>query len=304
MYLMYLDKGADRTDTTVSVASNSTSARVTLAVRMQIHFGIAGTRLANCRAPIKDPVSTQFGILKHDSCIQPALPALISNHHPTEAHHHWIAMAESLFTIPTTFQSVDRYFDARKELINAERNLGYEGRAKRSPLETAAEKIVQDLKSWEEHNHHGILGDGTGHEAGHRFMHGFDSVEKSKLLEISLKAPKGCLLHCHFDAMLPPDTLLSDARKQPRLYIKTDAPLTSPGFFAYALPQFDVFAEEIAPTEATNLFSRNYVTGSWMKYSEFLKQFPGNAEKAEEWLRKRMVLQVEDTYHPQQTVNG
>lgn len=213
-------------------------------------------------------------------------------------------MSSSSFDSPKTFASVEEYLSAREQLISAERDVGYESRAKRTPLETQAEEIVQSVKAWEEHNHHGVQNDGSGVDAGHRYFHGMDAVAKSKLLAISQKAPKGCMLHSHFDAMLPPETILSDARKQDRLYIKTDAPLTSPGFFAHALPNFDVFADEVALTETTNVFSRAYVTGSWMKYSEFLRLFPGGADRAEEWLKRRMVLQAAESYHPSQTVNG
>lgn len=210
----------------------------------------------------------------------------------------------SSFESPVTFESVEEYLKARDSLISAERMIGFESRAKRSPLETEAEEIVQTLKAWEEHNHHGVQVDGSGVDAGHRYFHGINAVSKSKLLHISQKAPKGCMLHSHFDAMLPPETILEDALKQDKLYIKTDAPLTTPGFFQYALPAFNVFADEITLTETTNLFSRAYITGSWMKYSEFLRLFPGGAKRAEDWIKRRMVLQAEDSYHPSQTVNG
>lgn len=208
-------------------------------------------------------------------------------------------------TLPSgPFGSLDEYLKARASLVRAEKAHGYEGSVERTTLELAAEEIVQRLKAWEDLNVYGINSDGSGHEAGHRFLHGLDLIPTSKLFDIALKAPKGCLLHCHYDCLLPPDTVLSDARKQPNLYIKADVPLVSGGFFAHALPQFDVFGEDIPPTESTNLFNNSYVAGSWMRYSEFLTKFPGGVEKAEAWLHKRMVLQPDDAYHPRQTVNG
>ncbi|KAH8900736.1 Metallo-dependent hydrolase [Thozetella sp. PMI_491] len=213
-------------------------------------------------------------------------------------------MSPSSFVVPESYASVEDYAAARKALIAAERNLGYEGRAQRTALEAEAEAIVLKLKAWEEHNHHGVNSDGSGHEAGHRFMHGLESVTGSKLLAIASKAPKGCLLHCHYDAMIPPETILSDARQQPLLHISTDIPLTNTQFFAHAFPQFDVFAEDAGPSAAGDIFSPSYVSGSWMKYSEFLARFPGGPERAEAWIRKTMVLQIDDVYHPKQTVNG
>ncbi|KAL7813050.1 hypothetical protein V8C26DRAFT_171064 [Trichoderma gracile] len=202
------------------------------------------------------------------------------------------------------FGSLDEYHKARDALVSAERTYGYESLVQRTPLESTAEAIIQRLKAWEQKNVYGIQSDGSGHEAGHRFLHGLDLVPDSKLFDVATKAPKGCLLHCHYDCLLPPDTVLADARNQPNLYIRSDVPLISAGLFAHALPQFDVFGRAIPLTESTNLFSRAYVGGSWMRYSDFLERFPGGAGKAEAWLYKRMVLQPDDAYHPKQTVNG
>lgn len=213
-------------------------------------------------------------------------------------------MATSSFAVPETYASIEDYAAARKALIAAERNLGYEGRAQRTALEAQADEILLKLKAWEEYNHHGINSDGSGHEAGHRFLHGLDSVTNSKLLAVSLKAPKGCLLHCHYDAMIPPETIFSDARNQPLLYISTDIPLTSAEFFAHAFPRFNVFADSAAPGDIGDLFSPAYVAGSWMKYSEFQARFPGGPDRVEAWLRNIMVLRIDDIYHPRQTVNG
>jgi adenosine deaminase CECR1 len=199
--------------------------------------------------------------------------------------------------------SLGEYLKARDSLVSAEKALGYESLVERTPLESTAEEIIYRLKEWEDRNVYGIKSDGSGHEAGHRFLHGLDLVSDSKLFEVATKAPKGCLLHCHYDCLLPPDTVLADARKQPNLYIRSDVPLISAGLFAHALPQFGVFGQATPPAES-NMFHETYVSGSWMRYSSFLRRFPGGAAKAETWLRKRMVLQPDDAYHPKQTVNG
>lgn len=208
------------------------------------------------------------------------------------------------FALPQDLESVEDYFKAREAFVNAERALGYESKVNRSDLESRAQEIVQALKKWEEYNHHGVRVDGSGCEAGHRFLHGLDAIGNSKLFKIAQKAPKGSLLHCHFDCILPPQTLLGDAREQDRLHIKTDCPLTTAGFFACALPQFRVLPQDVDLSETTNLFSKAYVAGSWMKYSEFLRLFPGGPERAEAWLSNQMVITSDNAYHPRQTVNG
>lgn len=208
------------------------------------------------------------------------------------------------FTLPEDLGSVEEYFRTRESFVNAERALGYESKVNKSELEARAQEIVQKLKKWEEYNHHGVRIDGSGCEAGHRFLHGLDAIENSKLFEIAQRAPKGSLLHCHFDCILPPRTLLDDARQQDRLHVKTDCPLTTAGFFASALPQFCVLPQAEDLSETKNLFSKAYVAGSWMKYSEFLRLFPGGPDRAEAWLTKQMVLTSDDAYHPRQTVDG
>lgn len=217
---------------------------------------------------------------------------------PTDAK-----MATS-FTLPEDLGSVDDYFKARQSFVNAERALSYESKVTSSELEARAQEIVHTLKKWEESNHHGVRIDGSGCEAGHRFLHGLDAIENSKLFNIAQKAPKGSLLHCHFDCILPPRSFLDDARKQDRLHIKTDCPLTTAGFFACALPQFCVLPQAVDLSETTNVFSKTYVAGSWMKYSEFLSLFPGGLERAEAWLSNQMVIPPDDAYHPHQTVDG
>lgn len=217
---------------------------------------------------------------------------------------HYLTMSKSSFPLFKSFGSLDEYFKARESLVRAEKAHGYESLFQRTSLESTAEEIIQQLKTWEDQNIYGIKSDGSGYEAGHRFFHGLDVAPTSKLFEVAVRAPKGCLLHCHYDCLLPPDTVLSDARNQPNLYIKADVPLVSEGLFAYALPQFDVFSQDIPLIDSTNMFSKGYIAGSWMRYSDFLAKFPGGAEKAEAWLYKRMVLKPEDAYHPKQTVDG
>lgn len=201
--------------------------------------------------------------------------------------------------------STEDYFSLRSQLIKAERAQGFAGNVQTSALEDKAGDLIETLKKWEETHLHGVQINGAGYEAGHKFLHGMESsLAKSSLLEIALKAPKGALLHCHFDCILSPETILRNARKQERLYIMADVPLVSEAFFVHALPQFTVFGDALRPNESSNLFSRAYVAGSWMQYSKFRDCFPGGPDKAEEWLSSRMVLQAENAYDPRQTVDG
>lgn len=197
------------------------------------------------------------------------------------------------------------YASAREALIQAEQTMSFVGNEDPSQLEQTASLIVQKLKNWEEVNTHSIHPNGTGFELGHKFLHGLATISKSRILEIAKRAPKGALLHCHLEAMLrPSESLLIDAREEENMYICVDAPLTSKGFFEHALPAFDVLPEYVPLTDTTNVYSRSYIPGSYMKYSCFLQQFPGGPQKGEEWVESKMMLHAEDTYHPEQTVDG
>ena len=204
------------------------------------------------------------------------------------------------------FSSTEVYLQARSNLIRDEHAYSCYDNSTINPLEAKAGRIVETLKKWEERNHHGVQTDGTGNEAGHKFIYNVPSISTSSLFAIALQAPKGALLHCHFEAILPPEGIIRDARGQENLFIKSDVPLTSPDYFTHALPQFAVLPidEEVEVKGSTNLFSKSYVPGNWMRYSTFRTRFPGGEEAAELWLAAKMALGADHAYHPKQTVDG
>jgi adenosine deaminase CECR1 len=202
--------------------------------------------------------------------------------------------------------SVQDILTARSNLIEAEQKLTFYNEAKQTTLEERAGEIVSRIKQWEETNVHGVHNDGSGWEAGHKFLLGLPTLPRSRLMAIASKAPKAGLLHCHFDVLLPPQALLNDARRQDNLFIKTDVPLISEGLFTHALPQFALLsrADTPEPGHATNLFSKTYLAGSFMRYSTFLESFPGGAGKGEDWVRQKMTLGSDVVHLAQQTVDG
>jgi len=202
-------------------------------------------------------------------------------------------------------ETTDAFAKARHDLVKAERDFGFLGQAQPSELEWTAGVVIEKLKQWEETNMHIMHGDGSGFEAGHKYLHGLDIIQTSTILELAKKAPKGALLHCHLEAMLAPkDSLLIDARNQPNLYIKSDVPLISKGFFEHALPQFEVLDINYTPEETIDVFSKSYIPGKLMKYTDFLHQFPGGPQRAEDWISSKIVINAKDAYHAEQTVNG
>ncbi|KAB2574855.1 Metallo-dependent hydrolase [Lasiodiplodia theobromae] len=204
------------------------------------------------------------------------------------------------------YANKDDYLTARAALIAAEQAHSFRATLSPStPLEARANAILHALKQQDEAELHTMHPNGTGFELGHKFLHGLSTIASSKIFAIAARAPKGALLHCHFDAILPPELLLADARRNPHMCIRTDAPLSHAGFFAAALPTFSVLpAADLAATKGVDIFSPAYVAGSWMPYARFLERFPGGAAEAERWLRAKVVLHAERAYAPEQTVDG
>ncbi|GME65583.1 putative adenosine deaminase [Neofusicoccum parvum] len=217
----------------------------------------------------------------------------------------------STYTPPpvgTRYATKEAYLAARGALIAADRAQHPTTTASpSSALESRANAVVASLKQRE------ISTTNTatiplGFEPGHKFLHGIPHpIARSSLFAIASRAPKGALLHCHLDAMLPPSLLLEDARRQPNLCIRTDAPLTSAAFLAAALPTFQVLPEadvRAAEESGVSVFESRYVSGTWMPYARFLVAFPGGAQAAEEWVCGKVVLSAADAYETMQTVDG
>ncbi|KAL0257192.1 hypothetical protein SLS55_008002 [Diplodia seriata] len=205
------------------------------------------------------------------------------------------------------YATKDEYMSARAALVAAERAQSFTADLPPStPVETHANAILAALKEQDQAELHTVHPTGAGFELGHKFLHGLPTIAESKIFAIAARAPKGALLHCHFDAMLPPEHLLADAQRNPHMCVRTDAPLTHAAFFAAALPTFAVLpaADLALAHDNVSVFSPAYVAGSWMPYTRFLQEFPGGRAEAERWLRGKIVLRAERAYAPEQTVDG
>jgi adenosine deaminase CECR1 len=213
----------------------------------------------------------------------------------------------STFDIPTRYPSTAAYAKSREDLLEAENAAAFDYTAVKSASSTErkANKIVKALLELESDTLYGVHHNGSGHEPAHQFRRSKHLIDDSKLLEIAKRAPKGALLHCHFDAMLPPSALISIAAGMANMHIRTDAPLIHTGFYEHALTTFQVLSKGGAGTYAnTVIFGATYVPGDWMLFSKFRESFPGGAAKADEWVSNKIVLDVEDIYHTSPTVNG
>lgn len=216
--------------------------------------------------------------------------------------------------VGTRYPTKQSYLDARAALIAADRSQHPSTTASAStPLEARASAILAALRARDaaatSQTPHPVHG--APFELGHRFLHGVAHapVAGSALLALARAAPKGGLLHCHFDAILPPALLLADARRRPNLCVRVDRALARPEDLADALPAFQVLSaarlrEAEAGGGASCFDAERYEPGAWMPYASFVEAFPGGPEAAERWVARKVVLGEEHAYAQLQTVDG
>lgn len=220
--------------------------------------------------------------------------------------------------VPSSYTNEEAYWSVRKALQISEKTLSFSAGLVPSSVELEASKIVRALKQQEKDTLYGKLDDaGSFIEHAHQYMPAKHIIDKSRLMEIAKMAPKGALLHCHLDAMLPPlDSLLKSARNREGLCVSLDIKSDSSDWIEKALAVFQMLpAEAAAKAGEASFFSPEYVPGvhgkgiayqpgTWTTWSRFCAEFPGGVEAAEEFVAKRILLNRDDVYHPNQTVDG
>lgn len=202
----------------------------------------------------------------------------------------------------TTFTTVQSYEEARAVLIARENSQAFDGRAvaTASDLEKRANELISAIRKNDEKDVYGALRDRNGRQrtVADHFLGNVDLINKTELLKVAKKMPKGAHLHCHFNSCLRPEFLLEHARGREAMYIRSTCPLTS----EQAMQQAEIsFLVQPPQPEGVNLFSEDYVPQSWMRYPKFCTIFPGGLEAAEKWLISKMLLNEEEVYDIYQT---
>jgi adenosine deaminase CECR1 len=203
----------------------------------------------------------------------------------------------------TTFATVQSYEEARATLIARENLQAFDGRAIAiaSDLEKRANEVVIAIRKADEKDVYGALRDSNGRQrkVADHFLGNVDLINKTELLKIAKRMPKGAHLHCHFNSCLRPEFLIQHARGRESMYIRSTCPLSSP----QAMQQAEIsFLVQAPQPDGVNLFDENYVAQSWMKYTKFCDAFPGGGlEAAEKWLIWKMLLNEEEVHNTYQT---
>ncbi|RMY42863.1 hypothetical protein D0863_16343, partial [Hortaea werneckii] len=153
---------------------------------------------------------------------------------------------------------------------------------------------------------------------GGQFLPNKSRMERSLVFDISRHMPKGCHLHIHFNTELPPELLLSRARKlNDTMFVRTTRPLLTKDDFEKAEVVFNVMP---STTTSAEIFSMEYNpdvkaenANPWMRWADFRLSFPHDLVHeerpeglgdAECWAREKMTLTAERVYSDKQTTNG
>jgi adenosine deaminase CECR1 len=228
------------------------------------------------------------------------------------------------------FVDLAAYEKARGSLHDAERARAFDAEveATASSIERQASEIVRKIRLYDWDNTYGQPFDANGltgkRAAGQHFLGNVDLINKTRLLKVAKKMPKGSHLHIHLNACLPAQFLIRQARDIDAMYIRSTQPLTTAENIAASRISFMV----MTPHEAThvktadgaekyvslsNLWDPEYVSNTWMSYKEFQRRFKLRDENgetlrgtygAEAWLEKKMQIGEEEAHGTHQTGRG
>jgi adenosine deaminase CECR1 len=200
----------------------------------------------------------------------------------------------------TSFSTSDAYLAAVTTITNREKATAFDAVAVQtaSPIERAANSIVQAVRRDNHASLHGLKTDGIHQSTTDHFLGKVPLINQSRLLRIAKRMPKGGHLHCHFNTFLHPSFLIRQARNMETMFIQASRPLLSKEDFAVAEVLFRVLP---VYTRGSDLFHQAYSPKNWMSYPLFCGQFPGGLDKAESWIAEKMILTEDEVHGIQQT---
>jgi adenosine deaminase CECR1 len=242
------------------------------------------------------------------------------------SHQNWrAAISDREFEDPVA------YSKALEELQSAERAIAFDAEvtATSSSIEKQAAALVKKIRAYDWDTTYGPSSDGEGRPTGKRtqgehFLGNVDLINKTELMKVARKMPKGAHLHIHFNSCLPAKFLIQQARDIDAMYIRSTLPLTNDKNMAASRISFMV----MTPHEAThirdsdgnvkrvmlgNVYEPSYVPNRWMPYKQFQRNFKytdenghvlRNTQGAEIWLERKMLISEEEAHNAHQTGRG
>jgi adenosine deaminase CECR1 len=120
-----------------------------------------------------------------------------------------------------------------------------------------------------------------------------DRMEKSKLWRIVRRMPKGCLLHCHFEAMIGIDWTLERAFALDNVHIQSVGALSSPDL-RRSTPF--TFSEASSPPTSPSIWSSDYVPNTPVPLNNAADTFPdGGRSGFIAWAQSRTSITPEES---------
>lgn len=229
------------------------------------------------------------------------------------------------------FESPEEYNAARRDLQLAEKAVAFDHDvvATASKTERLAVDLVRKIIAYDLAQARSNTIDSTGQTAqpripGDHFLGNVDLINKTELMKVAKRMPKGAHLHIHFNSCLPAKFLIQQARNIDAMYIRSTKSLTTPQNCADSRISFMVMTRHEAThvkgsdgleteTPLGNVFDANYVPNQWMLYKEFQQAFLlvdenqvslEGTEGAETWLERKMIITEEEAHGTQQTGKG
>ena len=229
------------------------------------------------------------------------------------------------------FETVGAYNKALEDLQLAEKAIAFdaEATATASKIERLAAALLKKIQAYDWDTTYGQPFDAQGHATGKRtegehFLGNVDLINRTELMKVARRMPKGAHLHIHFNSCLPAKFLIQQARDIDAMYIRSTLPLTSPENMKASRISFMV----MTPHEATHtkdaagvetyvplgdIWESSYTCNTWMPYKQFQNEFEfvdedGQVYKktsgAERWLERKMLISEEEAHGSPQTGRG
>jgi adenosine deaminase CECR1 len=128
-----------------------------------------------------------------------------------------------------------------------------------------------------------------------------ERMEKSKLWRIVRKMPKGCLLHCHLEAMIGIEWLLEEAFALGNVHIQAETSLSSAEF---QLKTPFVFSVETSPPNTPSIWSAEYESNTPVLLKDAADTFPnGGRAGFIAWAKSRTSITPEESISHHHGVN-
>jgi adenosine deaminase CECR1 len=226
------------------------------------------------------------------------------------------------------FESPAAYTKALEDLQAAEKAIAFDAEvtATSSNIEKQAAVLVRKIKAYDlDHTYRPFREAHTGRRTeGEHFLGNVDLINKTELMKVAKRMPKGAHLHIHFNACLPARFLIQQARDIDAMYIRSTLPLTTQQNMDACRISFMVMtlheATHIKGLDGSetyvplgNVWDQKYTSNRWMSYKQFQRQFEFTDENgqvlrktagAETWLERKMIISEDEAHNAHQTGRG